>query len=67
MNSRHESIKRISNAFTETRRNINELHRVINSIFNRCQSCIVKGNKYFEILGTTYQLPLEVLRMLRYL
>lgn len=51
----------------QRRRNINELHRVINSTFNRCQSYIVKGNEYFEILGTTYQLPLEMLRKLRYL
>lgn len=66
---RDQSIKKINDAFTETRQNKDELHRVKSSAFDRCQSCIIKNDGYFEtecllILGALqeYRVPFNNLR-----
>lgn len=43
-----QSIKKINDAFTEMRQNKDELHRVKNSTFDRCQFCVIKNDGYFE-------------------
>ncbi|CAK9806442.1 hypothetical protein ANTPLA_LOCUS4888 [Anthophora plagiata] len=49
INSRHELIEKINNAFNEMKENRNEIRTVTNSIFDRCQSCIVNNGRHFEI------------------
>ncbi|CAK9823987.1 hypothetical protein ANTRET_LOCUS2226 [Anthophora retusa] len=49
INSRHELIQKINNALNEMKENRNEIRTVTNSIFDRCQSCIVNNGRHFEI------------------
>lgn len=48
ISSLDQSIKKINDAFTEMWQNKDELRRVRNSTFDRCQSCVIKNDGYFE-------------------